>query len=138
MEVALADRAGGEMEPKTVLIVDDEMSNTQLFGIMLELDGFRPVVATDAATALDALRQHTPDVMIVDVMLPGDSGLDLCRRVRTELGLTDLPIVVVSAKSQLADVQAGIAAGASFYLTKPVTKGELLSVVRQAAGENLP
>jgi two-component system response regulator MtrA len=120
------------MEAKTVLIVDDEMSNTQLFGMMLELEGYRPVAAFDAPTALEALRQQTPDLMIVDVMLPGASGLELCRQVRGELGLTDLPIVIVSAKSQLVDVQAGLAAGANTYLTKPVTKAELLGAVRRA------
>jgi two-component system response regulator MtrA len=120
------------MEAKTVLIVDDEMSNTQLFGMMLELEGYRPVAAFDAPTALEALRQQTPDLMIVDVMLPGASGLQLCRQVRGELGLTDLPIVIVSAKSQLVDVQAGLAAGANTYLTKPVTKAELLGAVRRA------
>ena len=120
------------MEGKTVLIVDDEMSNTQLFGMMLELEGYRPLAAFDAPTALEALRQQTPDLMIVDVMLPGESGLQLCQKVRGELGLTDLPIVIVSAKSQLVDVQAGLAAGANTYLTKPVTKAELLSAVRRA------
>jgi len=120
------------MEARTVLIVDDQVSNTQLFGMMLELEGYRPVAAFDAPTALEALRQQTPDLMIVDVMLPGASGLELCRQVRGELGLTDLPIVIVSAKSQLDDVQAGIAAGANTYLTKPVTKAELLSAVRRA------
>jgi CheY-like chemotaxis protein len=123
------------MQSKTVLIVDDEMSNTQLFGMMLELEGYRPVAASDARTALEALRGERPDVMIVDVMLPGISGLELCQLVRAELGMADLPIVVVSAKSQLADVQAGLKAGANFYLTKPVTKIELLSTVRQAMGE---
>jgi DNA-binding response OmpR family regulator len=120
------------MESRTVLIVDDEMSNTQLFGMMLELEGYRPLAAFDARAALEALGQHTPDLMIVDVMLPGASGLELCQKVRGELGLTDLPIVIVSAKSQLADVQAGLAAGANTYLTKPVTKAELLSAVRLA------
>jgi CheY-like chemotaxis protein len=124
------------MLSKSVLIVDDEMSNTQLFGMMLELEGYRPVAASDARTALEALRQQTPDLMIVDVMLPGASGLELCKRVRGELGLTDLPIVIVSAKSQLVDVQAGLAAGANYYLTKPVTKVELLNAVRQAMGES--
>jgi len=124
------------MLPKTVLIVDDEMSNTQLFGMMLELEGYRPVAAFDARTALEALRGERPDVMIVDVMLPGISGLELCRKVRGELGMADLPIVVVSAKSQLVDVQAGLQAGANYYLTKPVTKVELLSAVRQAMGES--
>jgi CheY-like chemotaxis protein len=135
MKHAPADSAGGDMEPRTVLIVDDEMSNTQLFGMMLELEGYRPVVAVDAPAALEALRQQTPDLMIVDVMLPGASGLDLCREVRNGLGLASLPIVIVSAKSQLADVQAGVAAGANVYLTKPVTKAELLGAVRQALGE---
>lgn len=125
------------MESKTVLIVDDEMSNTQLFGMMLELEGYRTVAAFDARTALEALRQERPDVMIVDVMLPGVSGLELCQTVRGELGMADLPIVVVSAKSKLADVQAGLQAGANYYLTKPVTKVELLSAVRQAMGEKI-
>ncbi len=125
------------MQSRTVLIVDDEMSNTQLFAMMLELEGYRAVVARDAPTALDALRQQTPDVMIVDVMLPGASGLDLCRKVRNDLGLKELPIVIVSAKSQLADVQAGVAAGATAYLTKPVTKAELLGAVRQVTGESV-
>jgi len=119
---------------KIVLIVDDEMSNTQLFGMMLELEGYRPVAAFDARTALEALRHERPDVMIVDVMLPGVSGLELCQKVRGELGMADLPIVVVSAKSQLSDVQAGLQAGANYYLTKPVTKVELLSAVREAMG----
>ena len=123
------------MGSKTVLIVDDEMSNTQLFGMMLEMEGYRPVAAFDARTALEALRLERPDLMIVDVMLPGTSGLELCQTVRRELGMADLPIVVVSAKSQLVDVQAGLQAGANFYLTKPVTKVELLSAVRQAIGE---
>jgi len=123
------------MGSKTVLIVDDEMSNTQLFGMMLEMEGYRPVAAFDARTALEALRLERPDLMIVDVMLPGTSGLELCQTVRRELGMADLPIVVVSAKSQLVDVQAGLQAGANFYLTKPVTKVELLSAVRQAMGE---
>jgi two-component system sensor histidine kinase ChiS len=121
---------------KIVLIVDDEMSNTQLFGMMLELEGYRPVAAFDARTALEALRQERPDLMIVDVMLPGVSGLELCQKVRGELGMADLPIVVVSAKSQLSDVQAGLLAGANYYLTKPVTKVELLSAVREAMGES--
>lgn len=123
------------MGSKTVLIVDDEMSNTQLFGMMLELEGYRPVAAFEARTALEALRLERPDLMIVDVMLPGISGLELCQTVRGELEMADLPIVVVSAKSQLVDVQAGLQAGANFYLTKPVTKVELLSAVRQAMGE---
>ncbi len=125
------------MRAKTALIVDDEMSNTQLFGMMLELEGYRPVAAFDARTALEALRGERPDVMIVDVMLPGISGLELCQKVRGELGMADLPIIVVSAKSQLADVQAGLQAGANYYLTKPVTKIELLSAVRQAMGETI-
>lgn len=123
------------MGSKTVLIVDDEMSNTQLFGMMLELEGYRPVAAFDARTALEVLRQEPPDVMIVDVMMPGVSGLELCQTVRGELAMADLPIVIVSAKSQLADVQAGLQAGANYYLTKPVTKVELLNAVRQAMGE---
>lgn len=123
------------MGSKTVLIVDDEMSNTQLFGMMLELEGYRPVAAFEARTALEALRLERPDLMIVDVMLPGISGLELCQTVRGELEMADLPIVVVSAKSQLVDVQAGLQAGANFYLTKPVTKVELLNAVRQAMGE---
>ena len=123
------------MAPRRVLIVDDEMSNTQLFGMMLELEGFRPVSAHDVSSALVELKAAKPDVMVVDVMLPGRSGLELCRLVRGDLAMPDLPIVIVSAKTQLADVQAGMAAGANVYLVKPVSKAELLGAVHQALGE---
>jgi CheY-like chemotaxis protein len=74
------------MPSKTVLIVDDEMSNTQLFGMMLELEGYRPVAALDARTALEVLRGERPDAMIVDVMLPGISGLELCQTCAASWG----------------------------------------------------
>jgi two-component system response regulator MtrA len=126
------------MANRRVLIVDDEMSNTQLFSMMLELEGFRPASAHDVPSALGELDKARPDVMVVDVMLPGRSGLELCRMVRGELGMPDLPIVIVSAKTQLADVQAGMDAGANVYLVKPVSKAELLGAVRQALGEAPP
>jgi DNA-binding response OmpR family regulator len=119
------------MKP-AVLIVDDERSNTDLFGMMLEMEGFRSVAAHDAPSAVDAIRRETPDLLVVDVMLPGTSGLELCRQVRNELGLPALPIITVSAKSQIADVSAGVQAGANVYLVKPISKAELLKSVRLA------
>ncbi len=120
------------MSLPTVLVVDDEVSNTELFGMMLEMEGYRTIPARDVDAAVAVLKREVPDVMVVDVMLPGASGLELCRRARGELGLVDLPIVIVSAKSHLNDVQAGVEAGANVYLVKPVTKSELLGAIRSA------
>ncbi len=109
-----------------VLIVDDEPSTAEMFRLMLEQAGFETFVVHGTGTAINAIRRHRPDLLLVDVMMPGVSGLELCRYVRREPDLTHIPIVMISAKSQPEDEAAGLAAGATIYLKKPVSKQDLL------------
>ncbi len=114
-----------------VLIVDDEPSTAEMFRLMLDQAGFEAFVVHGTGTAINAIRRYRPDLLLVDVMMPGVSGLELCRYVRRDPDLTHLPIVMISAKSQPEDEAAGLAAGATIYLTKPVSKHDLLRGVER-------
>ena len=122
------------MRMATVLIVDDDPKTAELLSMMFKLDGYSTAVASDVTMAIETIQQVKPDVLVVDVMMPGASGLVLCRYVRNTPDLADMPIVIVSAKSQPKDVQAGLEAGADEYLTKPVSQAELLNAVRRSLG----
>ena len=120
------------MAEQRILVVDDEPSLTELFGMMLEMEGYRVHAEHDVASAKLALEQEPADLIIVDIMMPEASGLELCRYVRAEPKLAGTPIVIISARTQLDEVEDGLEAGANQYLLKPVSKGELLEVVKQA------
>jgi DNA-binding response OmpR family regulator len=120
------------MSEQWILIVDDEVSVAELFGMMLELEGYRVKAVHDVQSAIGALESDAPDLVILDIMMPEASGLDLCRYVRADPLLASIPIVIVSAKTQLNEVQEGLEAGANLYLLKPVSKSELLEAVRQS------
>jgi DNA-binding response OmpR family regulator len=120
------------MTQQRILVVDDEVSVTELFSMMLEMEGYRVRVAHDVQGAKAALEEEPADLMLVDIMMPEASGLELCRYVRAEPYLAGTPIIVISARSQLDEVHEGLEAGADMYLLKPVSKGELIEAVQQA------
>ncbi len=120
------------MTEPLVLIVDDEPSTAGMYRLMLEQEGYRTVVVHGTGAAIKAIRQNDPDLLLLDVMMPGVSGLELCRYIRREPDLSLLPVVLVSAKSRSEDVEAGLEAGATMYLAKPVAKHELLQGISQA------
>jgi len=119
------------MAQESILIVDDEVSVTELFSMMLEMEGYQVQVVHNVKAALQVLERGKPDLILVDVMMPATSGLELCRHVRSTAGLASLPIIILSAKSQLEAVQEGLGAGANLYLLKPVSKNELVQAVRR-------
>lgn len=119
-------------EPAHVLVVDDTASVTELFRMMLEMEGYSVAIAGDVQEALAALDERIPDLILLDIMLPEASGLDLCRMIRENPQRSGIPIVIVSAKSELEEVQAGLEAGADRYLLKPVSKSELTDAVHEA------
>ena len=120
------------MPEQRILLVDDEISLTELFSMMLEMEGYRVDVVHDVQSAIDSLHVQRPSLIMLDLMMPEASGLELCRYVRADPALASIPIVVVSAKSQLEEVQEGLDAGADIYLLKPVSKAELVEAVSQA------
>lgn len=120
--------------PKTVLIIEDEADAAELFAEMMRVSGFRVLKTTSSIPALGMMAVERPDVVILDLMMPETSGLDILREMRTRPDLAGIPVVVVSAKSMPADIRTGMEAGASTYLTKPVGFLELKEAVEGALG----
>lgn len=121
-------------EPKKILIVEDNPETADMIQASLELTGYRVVKLHAVGQALQALIRESPDLVLLDVMMPDVSGLELCRYVRRDPRFEKLPIVVMSAMAQAEDIKAGLDAGATNYLTKPFTQDEFLTAVRQALG----
>jgi two-component system sensor histidine kinase ChiS len=123
------------MPRSIILIVDDEPTTASMLGMLLEAEGFQTVVVHGARKAIQAIKEEKPALVILDVMMPELSGIELCRFIRQEPDFEDLPVVMISAKSQPEDMEAGIDAGATVYLTKPVSKDELVKGVLQGLND---
>ncbi|MCI0426081.1 MAG: response regulator transcription factor [Actinobacteria bacterium] len=116
-----------ERRPYRVLVVEDEAGLAESVGYTLENEGFDVLVALTGLAGLETARVHGPDVILLDLMLPGMSGLDVCRQIRT---LSDAPIIMLTAKTAEADKVAGLELGADDYMTKPFSMRELVARVR--------
>jgi two-component system response regulator RegX3 len=112
-----------------VLIVEDEPSYVQALQVALAAEGFEVVAALDGKEGLERFRAARPEVLLLDLMLPGLSGLDVLREVRR---LSDLPVIVVSAKGAEADIVSALELGADDYVTKPYSARELVARIRAA------
>ena len=110
-----------------VLVVDDDLALAEMLGIVLRGEGFEPVFCADGATAVQAFRETQPDVILLDLMLPGMGGIDVCRAIRLESGV---PIVMLTAKSDTVDVVVGLESGADDYIVKPFKPKELVARIR--------
>jgi DNA-binding response OmpR family regulator len=121
---------------KQILVVDDEIGALTLIGIMLERGGFSVLKAKDAKTALTVLDQNTPDLIILDVMMPGMNGIDLCKVIREREDTGPIPVLILSARGDAESIMRGIEAGANDYLPKPILHHDLVAKVRLMLGEN--
>ena len=110
-----------------VLIVDDEPSIVELVRFTLEKEGFQCEVASDGLQALEKVERTQPDVVVLDLMLPGLDGLEVCRRIRQK---TAVPIVMLTAKASEVDKVVGLELGADDYVTKPFSPRELVARIR--------
>ena len=110
-----------------VLVVDDDTALAEMLGIVLRKEGFEPVFCADGATALTVFRETRPDLVLLDLMLPGRDGIDVCRAIRAESGV---PIVMLTARSDTAEVVVGLESGADDYVVKPFKLKELVARVR--------
>jgi two-component system, OmpR family, response regulator MtrA len=116
-----------------VLIVDDDQALSEMLGIVLRGEGFDPVFCGDGAQALQVFRSCKPDVVLLDLMLPGRDGIDVCRSIRAESGV---PIVMLTAKTDTVDVVVGLESGADDYIVKPFKPKELVARIRARMRRN--
>ena len=110
-----------------ILVVDDDTALAEMIGIVLKSEGFEPEFCATGDGALEAFRAVRPDLVLLDLMLPGKDGLEVCREIRAEAGT---PIIMLTAKSDTVDVVAGLEAGADDYVPKPFKPKELIARVR--------
>jgi two-component system response regulator MtrA len=110
-----------------ILVVDDDSSLAEMLTIVLRNEGFEPRVCSTGDRALSVVRDFKPDVVLLDLMLPGKDGVDVCREIRAESGV---PIIMLTAKSDTVDVVLGLESGADDYISKPFKPKELVARVR--------
>ena len=113
-----------------IVIVEDEPDTAEMFAEMMRLGGFDVVKTYGGSPALAIIKRERPDAVVLDVMMTDLTGIDMLQFMQRDPLLENVPVVVVSAKTLPADIQAGMDAGASIYLTKPVTFQELNNAVQ--------
>ena len=118
------------MMAKKILVVDDEKDLVELIAFNLEQEGYTVFKAWDGEQAMELVRTIKPDLIVLDLMLPGLSGFDICRRLRSKAETEHMPIVMVTAKGQDVDKIVGLELGADDYITKPFSVRELVARVR--------
>jgi two-component system, OmpR family, alkaline phosphatase synthesis response regulator PhoP len=128
-----------DMSGKKILVVDDDVKTVELVKLYLNRDGYRVLTANDGNDALQIARESHPDLIVLDLMLPGISGLEVCRTLRTE---SDVPIIMLTALTTDDDRLTGLNLGADDYVTKPFSPRELAArvraVLRRIPGERGP
>jgi len=110
-----------------VLVVDDDTALAEMIGIVLRAEGFEPSFCADGSEAVAAFHSARPDLVLLDLMLPGMDGIEVCSRIREESGV---PIIMLTAKSDPTDVVKGLESGADDYIVKPFNPKELVARIR--------
>lgn len=119
--------------PKRVLLVEDEPNIVEAIRFILHRDGWAVTTHADGATALEAVTRHAPDVLVLDVMLPGKSGFEILRELRQAPETRDLPVLMLTAKGQSRDRDLALRYGVTRFMTKPFANAEVLAAVNGLA-----
>jgi DNA-binding response OmpR family regulator len=117
--------------PATVLVVEDDPVILRLLEVNFELEGFSVLLAHDGAEGIAVAREHKPDVIVSDIMMPRTSGLELVETLKADPETKAIPIVLLSAKAQTSDLKIGLDAGADDYVTKPFEPLDLVERVNE-------
>jgi two-component system cell cycle response regulator DivK len=120
-----------EVTPKTILVVEDNDLNMRLFHDLLEMHGYNILQAREGSTALNLARQHCPDLIILDVQLPGMSGLEVTKWLKEDDVLKAIPIIAVTALALKGDEQRIRDAGCDAYIAKPMSTSKFLRTIEQ-------
>lgn len=123
-----------QTEARHVLLIEDEANIAEAIRFVLMRDGWRVTTHGDGHDAMARVREARPDLVILDVMLPGQSGFDILAALRADPATADLPVLMLTAKGQARDREAAARAGASRFMTKPFSNAEMLAEVRALVG----
>lgn len=115
---------------ETILVVDDESRIARILEFNLSKQGYRVLTASDGAAALEAVAAEKPDLVLLDVMMPGMDGFEVCRSLKDDPATETIPVVLLTAKGQEIDRDTGTACGADAYMTKPFSPRDLLKRIR--------
>jgi phosphate regulon transcriptional regulator PhoB len=118
------------MSGQTILVVDDEELIRELLRFNLEKEGYRVIAAKDGVQTLHLLTREQPDLIILDIMLPGIDGLEVCRQIRSNPRYQEIPLIMLTAKGEEIDKVLGLELGADDYITKPFSNRELLARIK--------
>jgi len=118
------------MQKPKLLLIEDEEDIAALIKLQAEIAGYRLIVEVDGLNGMRAVEREKPDLVILDIMLPGQSGLDVCRKIKTSPELKNIPVIMLSAKSEELDIILGLELGADDYVSKPFSPKILFSRVR--------
>lgn len=118
------------MHKPTILLIEDEEDIVALIKLQAEISGYKFLSETDGLNGFRAIEREKPDLVILDIMLPGMSGLDVCRKIKSSPELKSTPVIIISAKSEELDVILGLELGADDYVTKPFSSKVLFSRIR--------
>ena len=117
---------------KTIIVVEDEPDTAEMFAEMMRLNGYQVIKSYGGETAVSLIASEKPNAVVLDIMMPDLSGLEVLRILRNDPDLASIPVIVVSAKSLTSDIKHGMDAGASVYLAKPVAFMDLVAAVENA------
>ena len=120
----------GTSAAASVLVADDDRDIRDLVAFKLTQAGYRVLTVADGTAALSTVLEQRPDLAVLDVMMPGLSGLDVCRAVRASATTASMPVILLTAKAQEGDVEQGFAVGADDYVVKPFSPRELVSRIQ--------
>jgi len=126
------------MSKGTILVIDDEKDLIELVRYNLEKEGYDVIAATDGQTGLDVATKHRPDLVVLDLMMPGIDGLQVCQKLRADQKVGRTPVIMLTAKATEADRIVGLELGADDYITKPFSPSELIARVRAVIRRSKP
>ena len=118
-----------EMQTRSVLVVDDELETAEMLVEMMRLSGYQVFKSSTGRQAIQMITRERPDVVLLDLMMPDVSGLDVLRYMRRDPYLRKIPVIILSARCMPSDIQSGLEAGADLFLTKPLDCDDLRRAV---------
>jgi two-component system alkaline phosphatase synthesis response regulator PhoP len=120
---------------KKIMVVDDEPYIARVIKFKLEQEGYTVISANDGQSGLQKIKEEKPDLVLLDVMMPGLSGYEVCQKIKEDADLAGIPVVILTAKGQERDREQGMTMGASDYITKPFSPNRLLELVKSMIGD---